>query len=84
MIYSNRPLFTGPTGWLPGTINKQGENWVTVSNPDGTVLSVQPDGSYQSRPAGTAGPYELAQFYAPDRLVYESAGNFYVVSAVGQ
>ncbi len=31
----------------------------TVGLTDGTVLSCQPDGSFQTRPAGTAGPYEL-------------------------
>lgn len=28
-------------------------------NPDLTVVSVQPDGSISSRPAGTDGPYEV-------------------------
>jgi hypothetical protein len=30
----------------------------TLSNPDGTVRSCQPDGTWQTRPAGTAGEYE--------------------------
>ena len=34
---------------------------VTAVFADGSVLSVQPDGTQQKRPAGTAGPYELAK-----------------------
>lgn len=30
----------------------------TLSNPDGTVLSMQPDGSWETRPAGADGLYE--------------------------
>lgn len=82
MVYSNRPLFMNPTGWLPGTLNTVGGG-VTVSGPDGAVLSVQPGGSYEPRPAGTAGPYEVAQRDG-DKLVFCPDGvNYYVVSMVG-
>ena len=38
----------------------QSNGKVTIANADGTVVSVQPDGSIESRPAGTAGDYEVA------------------------
>lgn len=49
---------------------------VTVTYPRGetTVLSIQPDGSAQTRPEGTAGPYELAQV-SGNALVYTPLGN---------
>lgn len=78
MVYSNRPLFMNPTGWLPGSLNPDG----TVSLPSGEVLSVQPDGSYQARPPGTAGPWETAQ-RAGDKLVYTSGGGIFVLAMVG-
>jgi hypothetical protein len=34
---------------------------VTVQNVDGTVMSVQPGGAIESRPAGSAGGYEQAR-----------------------
>ena len=37
---------------------------------DQTVLSVQPDGSFQRRPAGTDGPWEQAT-QTPTGLVYQ-------------
>lgn len=41
-------------------LNPQPDSTVTVSNLDGTVMSIQPDGSEQTRPDGTAGPFEKA------------------------
>lgn len=78
MIFSNRPLFYTPSadGWREGTINPV-PGGVTVVNPDGTVLSVQPDGRFESRPAGTAGSYEVAIVDGSD-LVY-NPGTPYVV-----
>jgi hypothetical protein len=48
---------------------------VTVTYPVGsnTVLSMQPDGTITTAPAGTAGPYECAVL-KPDRLVYAPLG----------
>lgn len=43
---------------LRATLNPQPDGTFTVSNLDGTVVSVQPDGSEESRPGGTAGPFE--------------------------
>lgn len=39
---------------------EQDDGTVTVELPDGAVLSVQPDGRLETRPPGTAGPYERA------------------------
>lgn len=81
MVYSNRPLFRDPSGFLPGSINHV-DGGVTISTADGAVLSVQPDGSYQTRPAGTAGPYELAQ-QAGDKLIYSPDDHVFVIATVG-
>lgn len=53
---------------------------VTVTYPAGTdtVLSVQPDGKIETRPHGTAGPYERAVL-KNDRLAYESGGKWYLI-----
>lgn len=82
MIYSNCPYFMNPTGWLSGSINKLSDGFITIINLDGTVLSVQPDGSYQSRPSGTAGPYEIGRVEG-DKLVYTPGGVSYVIATVG-
>lgn len=44
-------------------LNDVGGGNFTVTYPSNadTVLSVQPDGSIQTRPHGTAGPYELCR-----------------------
>lgn len=82
MVYSNRPLFRDPSDFLPGSINKV-DGGVTVSLPNGNVLSVQPNGDYQERPAGAAGDYERAQ-QAGDKLIYTPTPNkVYVIATVG-
>ena len=52
-----------------------GSTDVTVTYPVGsnTVLSMQPDGTIATAPAGTEGPYERA-VRLPDRLVYAPLG----------
>lgn len=40
------------------TVNDVGGGEFTISNPDGTVVSIQDDGSRQSRVNGTAGDWE--------------------------
>lgn len=51
-----------------------------LHNQDGTTVSVQPDGSVQSRPGGADGPYEqcevagqIAKFCPDDTHVYPFA-----------
>lgn len=54
-----------------GTLNPQPDGSVTLTINASTeeVLSVQPDGSFQTRPKGTAGAYERANL-AGNVLVY--------------
>jgi hypothetical protein len=57
---------------LIARVHPQPNGKVTLSNPDGTVISVQPGGEIESREAGTNGVYELATLngltaiYQPD------------------
>lgn len=44
---------------VTGKLNPQPDGTYTVEYPDGTVFSCQPDGTFQHRPNGTAGPWEL-------------------------
>ncbi len=65
-----------------------GDELVTVTYPAGTttVLSVQPDGTIETRPAGANGPYERA-ILKSDRLVYAPvgpAGQVYLVPYADQ
>lgn len=65
----------------PGQINvlgssASGAELVTVTYPPGrdTVLSIQPDGTSELRPHGTAGAYERA-IRTSDRITYAPLGN---------
>ena len=58
---------------LADHLNPQSDGTVTVSFADGSVMSVQADGSIQTRPAGTAGPYECAQL-SGNMLVFNPTG----------
>jgi hypothetical protein len=59
----------------PHQINRLDGDLVTVAYPVGTttVLSVQPDGTIETRPPGASGPYERA-ILKPDRLIYAPVG----------
>ena len=46
---------------------------VVMINSNGTVVSIQPDGREESRPAGTDGLYEQATL-AGDKVVYDYDG----------
>jgi hypothetical protein len=52
--------------------NDLGNGTVTLSRTDGLVVSCQPGGALQTRPTGTAGPYEIGVIdgalitYCPD------------------
>jgi hypothetical protein len=74
-----RTTSTGATAVLaigPHQITRINDELVTVTYPAGatTVLSVQPDGTLETRPAGAQGPYELAVLKV-DRLVYAPIGD---------
>jgi hypothetical protein len=59
----------------PNQINRIDDALVTVTYPAGTttVLSVQPDGTIETRPQGSNGPYERA-LLGNDRLTYAPIG----------
>jgi hypothetical protein len=55
------------------TVIPQSGGTVTLVLNDDTVLSVQPNGNFETRPSGTAGPYEKA-VQTPQGLVYAPLG----------
>jgi hypothetical protein len=67
----------------PHQINELPDGTVTVTFPVGsdTVLSIQPDGSVETRPHGTDGPFERA-ILAGGRLIFAplgSSGRVYII-----
>lgn len=68
---------------LIARVNPQPNGQVTLSNADGTVVSVQPDGSVGTRPAGTNGAYELCSLNGLT-VIYQpvSSGPQFVFSLV--
>ena len=71
----NQPLFPLGSVVLSGALNPQANGLVTltINNATQEVLSVQPDGTWQTRPKGTAGPFELAAVNG-NALVYNPNG----------
>ena len=59
----------------PHQINQLDGDLVTVTYPVGadTVLSVQPDGTIETRPPGSQGPYERG-IKRPDRIIFAPLG----------
>ncbi len=77
-----------------GTITDKGTIQWGPTGPDGrvpdnpqTVLSVQPDGSYQTRGLDAAGSFEVVKFTGSELIVRPNTGGFggpttaYVISA---
>jgi hypothetical protein len=81
MVYSDRPVLKNPLNWLEGTLVSV-DGGVVITLPSGEVLSVQPDGSYQTRPAGTTGEYEVAERAGTD-LIFRPGGQIHVVATRG-
>lgn len=64
------------------SINSQSDGSVTLTIDDaGNVLSVQPDGSFQTRPKGTAGAYEKARI-SGNFVIYKPADKSYVFALI--
>jgi hypothetical protein len=60
--YEDAPaLFPGTRTWLPGTLDAVDGGDYVVHKPNGTLLSVQSDGSYQERPHDAVGAWERCQ-----------------------
>ena len=57
---------------------------VVVENLDGTVMSVQPDGRVESRPAGSAGAYEQATIVGNNLAFRPVSGKVYVFPYVSE
>lgn len=83
MVYSNRPIELDPTRFLDaGGSQEVWPSYAILTRPDGLVLSVQPNGGYETRPAGTAGEYEVAEVVG-DKRIYRPAGAIWVVWVIG-
>jgi len=58
--------------------NPQPDGSVTLTiDSNGDVLSVQPDGSFQNRPKGTAGPYEKG-YISGNIIAFHPQGKTYI------
>jgi hypothetical protein len=83
VVYSNRPINLDSGGFLEaGESLEVWPGFAVLTRPDGQVLSVQPNGGYETRPAGTAGEYEVAEV-AGDKRIYRPAGQIHVVWVIG-
>jgi hypothetical protein len=76
LAMSTRPLDVGPF-LLIDHLNRKPDGTVTASLRSGEVVSVQPDGRIETRPAGTEGAWERGTV-AGDKIIYNSNGNIYV------
>ncbi len=64
------------------TENPQGNGVFTLSKPNGKVISIQPDGSEQERPAGTSGPFEWCTISEKGYLYSSSGTTAYLFARV--
>ena len=80
ILFTETPIL-GP--WLEGSLIP-GQNPGSVAllwpHPE-TVLSVQPDGTYQTRSRDAIGAWESARRVG-DKLVYLSGGKFFIIPIV--
>jgi len=71
---TNKSILQSPTAMRPvKLIPSSVAGRFTVAQPNGRVISIQPDGSEEDRPAGTDGPFEQAKVDG-SRLLYVFAG----------
>jgi hypothetical protein len=80
IAFATQPILAFETGDLiPG----QAPGTVAVIWPAGsdTVLSVQPDGRYETRPRTAIGPWESAKKVG-NKLVFQPGGKVYVVPLI--
>ena len=78
IAYATQPILAFKTGDL---ISGSLPDTFAVLLDDDNVLSVQPDGSYQTRPRATLGAWESARKVG-DKLVYLSDGQVHVVPII--
>jgi hypothetical protein len=77
-------LISGPVSWIEGELAPCDGGYF-VTNNDGTILSVQPDGSVSTRPAGTnPGGYETCQIDSVINVLrFSGAGSPYALAYHG-
>jgi hypothetical protein len=64
-----------------GDLIALGNDYYAVRVSPTEVLSVQPDGRYETRPQTAIGPWETAKLNG-DKLVFNSDGHVYVIPMV--
>ena len=88
--YLSQCAFLDPTGvnskWLPGILTQIGtSSTYYILNPDGTIASIQPDGSVSTRPAGTTpASYETFTPDAVNNTLHVNPGVPYLLVYRGQ
>lgn len=81
--YQNAPVLLNPSTWIAGSLDAV-DGGTVITNADGTVASMQPDGTFQSRPPGTHGAYELCTLDSTNNVVrYNPAGISFPVAVRG-
>ncbi len=62
---------------VPVKLIQQPNGFYTAARADGSIDSVQPDGTLQTRPAGTAGPYEFCSVSGNTRWYCPTGAHIY-------
>ena len=81
MIFTDKPILAFLAGDLLPLGGFAGQYAVLWPRGSDTVLSVQPDGTYETRPKDFIGPWETAMKVG-DKLVYTIDDNVYVIAIV--
>lgn len=81
MVYTSEPI--NIKGWKDFNREEMiDSNHSAIILNSGEVLSIQPDGSQQTRPAGTYGAYEVAERDGKLRI-YTPGGNIWMFAVAG-